>query len=235
MPPDILDNLTRVADAPPALSATSDVPTVETEAPPAPEPPPAEPPATEQAAEPGRADGAGPEAEAPAEPETPPARPRKTVQERFSDLTRERNEARERERKAIDIVNGMSAKFDKIDVLIEQLGRGLKPTETAPPVEARPTRDAFSAPDDYDAALVEWAGRKAARETMAEFETRRAEEQRQAEEKRTQDAQAQTFEQTVTAWNERRAAAMEKYPDFAEVAEGEVPITLPMRDAIIAD
>ncbi len=95
-----------------------------------------------------------------------------------------------------------------------------KPEETDP----KPTRANFDDPDAYDEALAAWgkregqreadAARKAALEaaTKAE-ETRKAEEQRRAQE-------AQVL-QVQESWAAARTKAIEKYPDYVEVAEAE--------------
>jgi hypothetical protein len=218
--PDILDNLTRTADAPPALNATSDMPVQTTETTDAPAPP-----ATEPAAEPA-AEGETPPS---VEPQ-PEAKPRKSARDHIAELTASRRAAEERERRALDANTALA---EQMKAVLARLDRPAEPP--APPVETRPTRDTFVAPEEYDAALTEWAARRAVREATQEWERRQAETQRQSEEKRVADAQAQSMEEIVTTWNQRRAAALEKYPDFVEVAEGETPITLPMRDAILSD
>lgn len=74
-----------------------------------------------------------------------------------------------------------------------------------------------------------------AREAQAEW-SRQQEAARQAEaERQANEAQQRSQDEVVQSWNQKRTAAIEKYPDFAEVAEsGEVAITLPMRDALLA-
>ena len=219
--PDILDNLTRVADAPPALNATTDMPAI------APPDLVLEPTIETPAEQPSETP--------PAPAETPPhpdARERREL--RFSELTRQRDAERERAAKAIDAVTTLTeqnkALIERIDQIIAP-----KPDAAAQP-EPRPTRDAFDAPEAYDDALIAWSARSAAREAahvaQAEWE-KRAEAQRQADAARqAQASQEATAQKIFDDWNQRREAAIEKYPDFEAVAETHPNMTMAMRDAL---
>jgi colicin import membrane protein len=89
-----------------------------------------------------------------------------------------------------------------------------------PPPDPRPARDQFDDPDTYDNALVEWGKRESARVAAAE----KAATDREAETKRAAEAKAE-HEAAVLKINEgwvaARTKAVEKYPDYAEVAEAD--------------
>ena len=100
-----------------------------------------------------------------------------------------------------------------------------KPEQTDP----KPTRASYDDPDAYDEALTQWGEREgirkaeAARKTELEaaeakrIETEEAEKATKAEEARkTQEAEILKVQ---TAWTDSRTKAIEKYPDYAEVAE----------------
>lgn len=216
--PDILDNLTRAGDVPPALNATSDMPAID-------QPPalPAEQPAEQ------------PHEQPPPEPAPhPDARERR--EQRFAELTRQRDAERERANKAID---GLTALTEQNKALIERFDKLLVPPPAAPVVEARPQREAFDTPDEYDEALISFSARRAAREAQIEWERRQQEREGAAQERqraeqaaRTQAEQHQAEQQIFADWSTRREAAIEKYPDFEQVAEQHPNVTLPMRDAL---
>ena len=113
------------------------------------------------------------------------------------------------------------------------------PVDIAP--DPRPRREAFENPDEYDTALETWAAREGERKATAELtaraEAERAEAARVAEEARVTAEQASTaaeIERLNTAWTEKKTAAMEKYADYAEVAENDaLPISVPMAHAVL--
>lgn len=104
--------------------------------------------------------------------------------------------------------------------------------EPAPTVtDPKPTRDKFDDPDTYDEALTSWGEREglrkaeAARKTeleAAEVARVKAEEAAAAtkaeEVQKARDAEILTFQEN---WTTARTKAIEKYPDYAEVAEAD--------------
>lgn len=213
----------------PALSATSDMPEVKAE------PPPisaevntitakSEP----EAAEAGDAEANTPEADEPdpeAVPESgevaPPVKEAKGVGKKLAALEAEkaaltrRAEIAEAERRT-----ALAA--------IEQLSAKPTPTDTTP-VAPRPERKAFDTPEAYDSALIEWASNETAAKTEAKLSAQQAAAKKVADDA----AIVADHNRKAATWNEQRTAAIEKYPDFADVAESDaVTITFPMRDAI---
>ncbi|HEX5320430.1 MAG TPA: hypothetical protein VFW46_14805, partial [Stellaceae bacterium] len=110
------------------------------------------------------------------------------------------------------------------------------PAPPAPAEPARPDRAAFANPDDYDAAIVEWAAEKAAR--RVQDATRQSERQRLAEEaeRARRQESATESERVNAAFFDRRAKFMAATPDYIEVAEAEdLPISRVMAEAILLD
>ena len=128
---------------------------------------------------------------------------------------------------------------ESADVALREIAE-LRAKAESPKVEEalpRPTRDQFDTPDSYDDALTAWATKNAEREIGL-----RADQARKATEKAAQEnaakAQKEAQEAELTAihatWNDRRTKAMDKYPDFANVAESDaVKISDPMAAVII--
>lgn len=218
--PDILTN-----DAP-ALSATSDAPMIET--PEVPAEPVVETTETAQEADTGaetleaaegeeEADLASGEAEAAPQP----APKQNSYQRRISELTSARRAAEERADRAI--------------AALEAFAKTTQPTETKPDapqpvqIEPKPSRDDFADPDTYDTALIEWSARETARVTTAAMEQKAADQRAAEEKQRANDAMMAEQQALAAQWQERRAKALEKHPDFAEVAERqdlEIPVTM---------
>jgi hypothetical protein len=135
--------------------------------------------------------------------ETPPE------QAAFIARERDRRKAAEADRDA------MRAELAEIKESIKALAPKAEPPK-------RPSREAFSDPDAYDAALIEWSATQA-RETAT----------REAEINFRKQQQAQVFGQIETTWGERRTAFLAEHADFEDVAEAsDVPITQEMSLAI---
>lgn len=228
MPPE-LDILT--PNPGPALSATSDYPTiVEPVAPdPAPEPEAAESQAPEPAAE---AAEAGPA-------EEPAAQPRRGIGERLSTYA-------ERARAAEERANRLEK---MLETTLEKLGtpRPETPPSPAPPpvpepavVEAlppRPRRDQFDDPDAYDAAIDDWNGARTKREiavALAEREQHEKSQRDVAAQEAARKTQETRIAEARTAYAERRTAAEAEFPDYAEIVDDPtLPISEVMARAIM--
>lgn len=163
--------------------------------------------------------------------ETKPAARDRSFGTRISEVTRQRDAARE-------VADRLSADLSKA---IEALAAVAVPKQpdpaTAPAAvqpDPRPGRDAFADPDSYDAALIEWSTRQATRIATAEFE-RQAEVRRTAEE--TERTNAEQVRQADTArenWNQRQTKVVEAHPDFNEVAFAEdLTVSATMANAIL--
>lgn len=111
-----------------------------------------------------------------------------------------------------------------------------EPVAEATP-DPKPTRDAFEDPDAYDTALTEWGVREGERKAETKIATEKAAAEAETTRKANEAARAtQEAEQAKlnADWQARRTAAVEKYPDYAEVAEAEgLKISDPMAAAIV--
>lgn len=139
-------------------------------------------------------------------------------------LAAERARAAAAEQRAAEAIRAMEALAARLP----------QPQAVEEPKDLRPSRDAFDMPEAYDTALVEWSGRQAARAVKAELETQATQERAAAERKAAEAANATATQEAALAWNERKAKAAEKYPDFEEVTTvDDLPITQVMADSII--
>lgn len=218
---------------PPLLSATSDIPVVETkpDSTPAPkveakdEKTPAAPVEGEKALPESSAAQETPETESPASDEPKKA---KGVQKRLDELVRQREDERrareaaesrlDRALAAVERLTGKPAAEAKQD--IEQ-----DDPEPVRPVKAQfPSDDAFEAArDDYTENKARWIARREVQATIAERERLVVEAKAQEEQSRVRDTYRGRVEKVV-----------EKYPDYHEVAESPtVSITIPMAHAIM--
>lgn len=161
------------------------------------------------------------------------------------EITKERNRRRDAEaarvtaEAAAKVATEAAAAAQRELAELKAKAEAPKPAE--PVIEStpdpKPTRDAFDDPDAYDTALADWAKREGVREV----ETRLATERTAAEAETTRKTQeaARTAQEAEQAklnadWTAKRTTAVEKYPDYAEVAEAEgLKISDPMAAAIV--
>ena len=223
MPADILPANT------PALSSTNDLPVIDPAAA-TPEAPSSTEPIVTPTTEP-----ASTEATPVVTTTTESTKSTSAVQERFSTLAAQRREAEARAARLEALAQQQS---DQIKSLIDRLGTTTAPadvTYTADSAEfnlPRPSREYFTDPESFESALVTWAGQKAAHEATAimskraeEDAARRVEDERKAAEAKAQEEvierQNKTALEIQTKWEERKAAAIERHPDFIEVVQNE--------------
>lgn len=149
------------------------------------------------------------------------------------EIVKERNKARA-ERAARETAEAaadkLSTDLSKALEAIEKLTS--KPAE--PTADPRPTRDKFETPDAYDEALVSWSARQATELATREAEAKHLEDQNTKEAERVQQEQAAEQTRVAAEWTARREKAVEKYSDYAEVAESDdLQISIPMSFAIL--
>lgn len=113
--------------------------------------------------------------------------------------------------------------------------------ETVEQPDPKPVRTAFESPESYDAALIEWGTREGERRAT-KAATEKAEADRLQVEKdasdKAADAQRAAADAEIarlnTDWAGKKAKAVEKYPDYAEVAErDDLQISMPMAHAMM--
>lgn len=216
----VMDSLTNVTP-PPALSATSDMPVVETQ-----------PDATARGPdpEPTLAPGADPTPEVEAAGDPAPATPEpRGVGKKLAELEAARAAA---EQKAADAIAEAAADRKRFLDTLE----AFKPKVADPEPAAskpRPVREAFDSPDAYDAALIEWASATASEATALRLKQETdaaAGRQRETEARETANKQLATLHES---FNDKVGKLAEKYPDFDAVARSEaVPISGAMGFAI---
>jgi hypothetical protein len=107
--------------------------------------------------------------------------------------------------------------------------------ETEAP-DPRPVRTAYDDPEKYEADLVTWSAKAAAKVTQAEIEKSVKErEAKEAKDKTEKETQA-SVKKRMDAWAKSKAEAIEKYPDYEEVAEADtVSINQAMAYAILEE
>ena len=235
--PDIL--VESPASARPALSATTDIPAVaepETKAEAKPEAKPETKAETKPEAKPEGAEAKGETADAKPEkpegevkPEDEPKDQTPAWQKR--EITKARNRQREAEARAAQLEENLNKALTALDKAAKQPATS---ADKAADVDPRPKRDAYDDPDRYEADLVAWSARTAAKVTQADIEKaakeRSESEARDAEEKRTR-AEVETLR---TKWNDAVQKGVDKYPDYVEVAESpDVEITQEMAFALM--
>lgn len=137
-----------------------------------------------------------------------------------------RSKAREAEARAAAAERALSA--------IETSRQPEPKPEPAPVDMPRPDRGQFDTPEEYEAAITEWASERAINRAMAQFQRQDA-ERRQQQEREAAEARAREEAQKIgEEWEKRRAAFTEQMPDYAEVAESDdIPVSEAMGRAIL--
>lgn len=231
--------------AAPSLSATSDIPVIETkpdsvaapevkaeakpEAKPDTNPAVEEPKAKEEIAAPAKEpEGKKPEESAPPEdPDEDPAanaepakKPAKGVQKRIDELVRQREEEKAEKLRLLAIVEGLNKPKTE------------QPKEVAIEDQEpqRPVRESFGTTEEYVAAVADYAEAKASWSAKQAVAADRAAQQKIAEQRAIEEGQRATRE----AYAKRVEKAVEEYPDYKEVAESpNVMVSVPMAHAIM--
>lgn len=221
----------------PALSATSDMPVIETkpdsqakpeakvEAKPDTKPVAVEPKAKEfEVAAP--VEGKTSAESAPAEtPEDDPAanaepvsKPAKGVQKRIDELVRQREEEKAEKLRLLSMLEGLQKPKPEQPVVEEDLG------------PQRPSRDAFTDTNAYEAALNEYADAKASWSARREVKAVLAEEKRNVEQRQIAEGQRLARE----AYSKRVEKVTEEFPDYKAVAENpDVHVSIPVAHVIM--
>lgn len=200
----------------PALSATSDMPVIETKPDASPEKAAeAEPPKPE--AEDGEAELS--EESATSATETPGQPAPRGVGKKIAELVKQREEAVRRE----------NAEREEKLRLLAIIEASKKPTE--PDDEpVKPVKADFPDPDAWDEVLMQYAEAKASWTAKKEVQVLRDEEQKKAQDSAIAEGQKIALE----SYNSRKDKVKEKYADFEEVANSpDVKVSMPVAHAII--
>lgn len=230
-------------NAAPALSATSDMPSIDTPAQTegenaAPTTTEGSEAATEAVAAEGDEGEAGAETAGgeEAEGEAKPAK-RSGISERFSTLTEQRKAAERERDTARTEAEQARQQAERLAKTIEELSARLpkEPEVKAaePELPARPQPTDFETPDAYDKALIEWSAKQALAVERVEREQHDKTEREAKERDDAAKAQQAGIDAAQAKFAERRATFVEAHPDFAEIAErDDLKISLPMAVAI---
>lgn len=222
----------------PALSATSDIPVIETKPDASPKPeskPAAEKPKADEpkAKEEVKAETAAPDEgktdveDAPADdleqPESTSAsdkpKPAKGVQKRLDELTRQAREAERREQAALE-------REARLMALVESKEKPKAPDATEP---VEPRREDFADDATHTRALIKHAAEHAAWSVRSEMKA----EQKAEQEKQEQASIASENRKVQQAYVARVDKFKEAHPDYSEVAESpNVSVSIPMAHAI---
>lgn len=143
--------------------------------------------------------------------EEPPKKPNPKLERRFSDLTKQREQARQEAAEE-------RRKREELEQRIRDLeGRSKPPAQQDE--DAKPSPDQFSDAFEYAEKLSQWSTRQALKERDKQESERRAAEQR---------------DKLIKSWQTKLQAAKTEMPDFDEmVASSDVKVSDPIRDAII--
>ena len=194
----------------PALSATSDMPVIETKPDSTPAPP-------AEKAEPEKAEQSSESATDATEEDSGQQTVPRGVGKALAELRQQRRDAEARAKAAE-----------------ENLRLALEAQKKAPePVQedlVKPTRDAYSDPDAYDQAMLSYAEQLAETKARREVERLRTEEA----EKARKTAEEQSARQRLDAYNARVEKARQAHADFNEVAQSpDVQVSMPVVHAIM--
>ena len=141
-------------------------------------------------------------------------KPNPKLERRFSEITKQREAAREEARKEREAREALEARLKELESKVNPA-----PQQAKPDVDAEPQPTQFEDAFEYAKALAEWSAEKALRERDAEEAKRKQQEAEAAKHK---------------AWAEKVAKAKTELPDFEDmVASSDVAVSNEVRDAIL--
>lgn len=148
------------------------------------------------------------------------------------EITKARNRQREAEARATHLEERLDKALTALEKAATRTGTEVKTQEADP----RPKRTDFDDPEKYEQALVEWSAKSAAKLTQAEIERAQKERDAAAAKDTTEKQFQSEHKERVDAWTKSKEKAIDKYPDYEEVAESdEVPITPVMASSILEE
>lgn len=134
------------------------------------------------------------------------------------EITKERNRRREAERKANGTEEQLRSALSALEALGKKTPAQVKEEVSASP---KPKREDFQDPDTYEAALITWTTETTTRALEARREqTDSVRATEEAQQKQQEEAQKANLA-LQKKWGQDRDAALEKYPDYEEVAESD--------------
>lgn len=229
----------------PALSATSDVPEVKAPPPPVSEEVNTKAVETKTEETPAKVEtkpeGEKPEGDKPENTDEPDINSDETPAWMKARITKESNKRRAAETaraaaeaKADALNVNLTKALESIDSLTKAQAKQI--AAQAEKEDPRPVRETFDDPAAYDAALIDWASRRAA--LVAKTEAEKTVSDKLAADKAEADKKAQAVanQKVADEFAARKAKFMEDHPDYEELAESEdLQISVPMAAAILND
>jgi len=132
------------------------------------------------------------------------------LEKRFSELTKQRELARQEAAKEREARTALEARLRELEDRV---------TPKADPIEEEPKPEQFTDAFEYAKALADYSAENALKKRDQQEAERRVQEERQ---------------KVITTWNERLEAAKAEMPDFEDmVASSEVAVSDQVRDAIL--
>lgn len=156
------------------------------------------------------------------------------INERFSDITREKKEAIARAEVAETARVAAEKRADELAASLDTINKKLDKVIPPDPANVRPDRAKFDDPAKYDEALIAWSSKMAADKAKAEAEVDFKKKSEADQQKAKEEAAKAEVDRTAKAWAERTTEFAKTNPDFEEVAKNEaVQITPTMGMAIL--
>jgi hypothetical protein len=135
---------------------------------------------------------------------------------------RQITQARNRQRAAEERADRLEAQVTQLVASVEKLtARTGQEIKTDPAEDPRPDRAKFDDPEKYDAALVAWSAKTASKLTLAEHERQQAQRAAADKKRETEAKQQADLKALDDAWIAAKAKAIEKNPDWEEIAEAQ--------------
>lgn len=154
-----------------------------------------------------------------------------------AEITKARNRQRDADARADAAEARANATNDRLDKALAALEKISTRTGTdvqTPDADPRPVRTAYDDPEKYEADLVAWSAKTAAKVTQAEIEKAAKEREATETKAKTEKVETEKREKVLAAWQKSKTKALETYPDFEEVAESpDVTITPSMVMAML--
>lgn len=162
------------------------------------------------------------------------AKERGTARAAKAHATREANLREAAEKKATAAEANLAKALDSLDTLTK--AQAAKLASDIDQTDPRPAREKFDTPEQYETALIDWSGRRAALTVKAEAE--RIAQDTISQSKAADEAKAIEVQnqKVVEEFSARRDKFTEEHADYADVAEAEdVRISIPMAQTIMND
>lgn len=137
------------------------------------------------------------------------------VNKRFSEVTRQRDEAQRREREAKSQLDAALEALRKVGGTQTPVTTETKTTPPADDIEEPPEPPEFIDPEQYQRDMATYTQKVVERTTKLQLRAAEANREREATERANRERQVAHAQ----AWQHRRQKALDEMPDYADVAE----------------